>query len=634
MRGRTDRRLWKDRAVLELAFVLARRQNRFFAELVEVIRDELGALGVRSSVSLDGFPAARPGLVYALVPPHEWVALHGGAVPPPELLARTVVLCTEQPGTWFFDANAPIAAAAGAAFDISPFSVAEWRRRGIRAERFTLGHTARWAAPELDGPRDVELAFLGSSSERRNRLLASYAPMLARRSCRLVVHDAAGPNSDGSAGFLVGEAKRALLRRTRVLLNVHVGDEPYFEHLRAMEAVLSGAVLVSEHGPGAEPLVAGADFLSGRAESLAHLAAEVLEDEDRRKAIQATAAERLLEHPLRAAAERLATAAAGVDRAAPVPSRAAWRPPPAPEPSPRGPADVAGDGEGAALRGALKRVRLDGIETRRRLARLEARLLGAEPAAIEILERTPSYAAAGPRVSVLVSLFEYERHIVEALDSVARSTLRPVELVVVDDGSEDRSAERTREWLVAHPETPAILLRHRWNRGLPQARNAALDFARAPLVFVLDADNALYPHGLERLAAALDAEPSASFAYGILECFSRAGPAGLISYGPWRPERLREGNYVDAMALVRADALRTLRGYATDPRLHGWEDYELWCRMAETGRHGTAVPEIVGRYRVSEHSMLRSVTQLSYTEAFSVLAERHPVLMAGVVPPG
>jgi hypothetical protein len=66
--------------------------------------------------------------------------------------------------------------------------------------------------------------------------------------------------------------------------------------------------------------------------------------------------------------------------------------------------------------------------------------------------------------------------------------------------------------------------------------------------------------------------------------------------------------------------------------LHGWEDYDLWCRMAETGREGTAVPEIVGRYRVAEHSMLRSVTQLSHAEAFSVLAERHPRLMAGVRP--
>ena len=243
--------------MLEVAFVLARRQNVFFAELVEVIRDELSGLGVRSSVSLDGFPAARAGLVYVLVPPHEWVGLNGGATPPRDLLARTVVLCAEQPGTWFFDANEPLAAAAGAVFDISPLSVAEWHRRGIPAERFRLGHTARWAAPRPERPRDVDVAFLGLSSERRNRLLASYAPLLAGRSCRLVVNDAIGTSVEGTPGFLAGDAKRELLRRTRVLLNLHVGEQPYFEHMRVVEAMLSGAVVVSEHGIGAEPLVAG-----------------------------------------------------------------------------------------------------------------------------------------------------------------------------------------------------------------------------------------------------------------------------------------------------------------------------------------------------------------------------------------
>jgi hypothetical protein len=102
-----------------------------------------------------------------------------------------------------------------------------------------------------------------------------------------------------------------------------------------------------------------------------------------------------------------------------------------------------------------------------------------------------------------------------------------------------------------------------------------------------------------------------------------------VSYAAWDPERLRVMNYVDAMALVRTQALRALGGYVTDPRLHGWEDYDLWCGMANRGWRGVSVPEIVGRYRVAQHSMLRSTTQISNVDAFSVLSERHPRLMAG-----
>ena len=55
--------------MVEIVFVLHPRQNAFFGELVQVLRDELSALGVQSSVSVEGFPEPLPGRVYALVPP-------------------------------------------------------------------------------------------------------------------------------------------------------------------------------------------------------------------------------------------------------------------------------------------------------------------------------------------------------------------------------------------------------------------------------------------------------------------------------------------------------------------------------------------------------------------------------------
>src|SRR5207253_3076776 len=78
---------------LELAFVMARRQNRFFVELVAAIRAELESLGVPSVVSHDGFPDPHPGRVYALVPPHEYMRLEGWRQSiPDELLRRTVFI--------------------------------------------------------------------------------------------------------------------------------------------------------------------------------------------------------------------------------------------------------------------------------------------------------------------------------------------------------------------------------------------------------------------------------------------------------------------------------------------------------------------------------------------------------------
>jgi hypothetical protein len=118
----------------------------------------------------------------------------------------------------------------------------------------------------------------------------------------------------------------------------------------------------------------------------------------------------------------------------------------------------------------------------------------------------------------------------------------------------------------------------------------------------------------------------------MLEMFSGSGAVGLRSALPWEPWRLRRANFVDAMARWRLAALRDLGGFTTDRRLHGWEDYDLWCRAAERERRGVHVQEIVARYRVSRHSML-ALTDISSTAAVSLLAERYPRLMAGVEPP-
>jgi glycosyltransferase involved in cell wall biosynthesis len=274
------------------------------------------------------------------------------------------------------------------------------------------------------------------------------------------------------------------------------------------------------------------------------------------------------------------------------------------------------------------------MDLRRELRALRRELDGGSGAPLRslrplrVVASTAAYPAARPpRVSVVTALYNHGRHVEEALESVRVSRFRDVECIVVDDGSTDDGAARVEAFLRAHPEQAGTLLAYRVNRGLPAARNAGLAFARGEYVFVLDADNTVYPTGLGALVAALDGEPEAAMAYGMLQSFDSSGQRGLVSYLPWEPDRLRAGNYIDAMAMFRASILRAAGGYSTDRRLHGWEDYDLWLTLAELGHLGVLVPSIVGRYRVSPGSML-SITNVSIAGAFAALTERHPALLA------
>ncbi|MHB1774157.1 MAG: glycosyltransferase family 2 protein, partial [Acidimicrobiales bacterium] len=288
-----------------------------------------------------------------------------------------------------------------------------------------------------------------------------------------------------------------------------------------------------------------------------------------------------------------------------------------------------GDVDSASLRQAAKSLKLDMLDLRRQIHRLELTLAtGKQPLPVEFARTTHAHLGAKPRISILMALYNYDEHVRDALDSLLASDEECWEVIIVDDGSTDRSQTATRDWMREHEDRSALLLHHPVNRGLAHARNAALAWARGEYCFVLDADNEIYPHCLTRLLQAAESDPEAAFSYGIFERFTQGRAIGLLNTFPWDPQRLRSGNYIDAMALIRTDILRDrLTGYTLDKRLHGWEDYELWCRVAEAGMYGSFVSEIVARYRATAHSML-SVTNLSATEALSLIAEHHPGLFA------
>ena len=274
----------------------------------------------------------------------------------------------------------------------------------------------------------------------------------------------------------------------------------------------------------------------------------------------------------------------------------------------------------------VKQLRLSQIRLTRRLAWLEETARrGEPPPRSERVHESPAWAAGGAAVSVITPVFDHASYVAGALDSLAASGFSDVELIVVDDGSTDESGERVRAWMEAHPEIPALLLRHPVNQGLPAARNTALAEARGDRVLLLDADNELYPACIERLSEALDRDPEAAFAYGILETFDERGRRGFRGIRGWDVKRLRAGNYIDALALVRRSVLLELGGFVTDLRLYGWEDYDLWCAIAARGMRGAHVREVVARYRLGAASMI-STTNLSEREARGVLSQRHPAL--------
>ncbi|MEU5691043.1 glycosyltransferase family 2 protein [Actinosynnema sp. NPDC020468] len=601
-------------------------QNAFFHELADALVAEATALGADAEV-VTTMVETEPDDVFVLLPTHEYAALEGSHWLENERIAQRVIgITAEQPSSSHFDTNVHLGGRLAAVFDFSKHAVEAYEARGVRARHLQFGWTPSWDRFDATRERDLDVLFLGCGTPRREHALAKLGRRLWSTNSRLIISDNAAPNTSDHGGFVTGEKKRDLLAGTKVLLNIHQAEEPYFEWLRAVEAAHTGAVTLSETSLHTEPFVGGEHLEFSALSALPHRLDALLDDPDRLAALRLAAYGLIKETPFARGVERLLEVAKDVRRGArPVALHVGPTRPGPFRPNLVAPWERERDGTDV-VRQAIREIRLDLVDLRRRVSADPS----IDPTPVVDL-RTPSWdRRPKPRVSVIMALYNHEPYVVEALESAASGSYTDLEIVVTDDGSTDGSGAAVREWMLRSPQVAATLVRHPVNRGLPRARNTSIAHARGELVFVLDADNAITPTGLERLVAALDADPEAAFAYGVLQRFDPTGPLGLMGVWPWEPWRFRYYNYIDAMALVRAEALADLGGYTVDRRLHGWEDYQLWCRIAENGGHAAHVQTVVGRYRSSATSML-SLTNVSTDAGYDALRESCPRVMSGAL---
>jgi glycosyltransferase involved in cell wall biosynthesis len=208
-------------------------------------------------------------------------------------------------------------------------------------------------------------------------------------------------------------------------------------------------------------------------------------------------------------------------------------------------------------------------------------------------------------VTVIIPLYNYAQYVTEALDSIWHQTLRPIDLVVIDDRSTDSSLTVVMDWVKRNGGrfNRVVVTQNLVNSGLGLTRNVGFATAETPYVFLLDADNRLFPDCLELSLYAIR-DSGAAFIYPRIQQFGDG--RFLMSDQPFSAMRFAGGNYIDAMALVAKSAWSAVGGF--DHVQFGWEDFDFWCRCVERGLWGQGVERVLAEYRVHPGSMLHTTT--------------------------
>jgi glycosyltransferase involved in cell wall biosynthesis len=204
-------------------------------------------------------------------------------------------------------------------------------------------------------------------------------------------------------------------------------------------------------------------------------------------------------------------------------------------------------------------------------------------------------------LSVLLPAFNAEKHLPEAVSSVLAQTHPDFELLVLNDGSTDRTLEIAEEFRVRDSRIQVIT---HGNMGMGAALNQGLEFAKSDWIVRLDADDIMLPNRLERQIAFVGRHPriavAGSLVYYISENGRTLGAATSNLATPLDFElQQRDGKSIalhHPSVMMRKDVVLAAGGYR--PEFWPADDFDLWARIAEQDHLILVQQEYLVQYRI------------------------------------
>jgi glycosyltransferase involved in cell wall biosynthesis len=221
-------------------------------------------------------------------------------------------------------------------------------------------------------------------------------------------------------------------------------------------------------------------------------------------------------------------------------------------------------------------------------------------------------------VTVFVPVHNRERYVSDAIQSILAQSYGDFELLLVDDGSTDRSVEVMRSF-----DDPRIrIVENGENLGIPRTRNRGLELARGEYIALLDSDDRMLPERLEQQVAFLDQHPDHAEVGAWCRMMDEDGrPLRRIKRQPVSPEDCRVQLLfrccLSNRTILGRTALLREKGYRNDyPRC---QDYDLHVRLAEEHLLGN-LPRVLVLGRIHAGQITAQTSELGDTKKRLIVA--------------
>jgi glycosyltransferase involved in cell wall biosynthesis len=214
-----------------------------------------------------------------------------------------------------------------------------------------------------------------------------------------------------------------------------------------------------------------------------------------------------------------------------------------------------------------------------------------------------------PLISAIIPVFNCEKYLAAAIESILAQNHQPLQIIVVDDGSTDNSAAVARSF----PQVEYHLQDH---AGVATALNKGIGEAKADFISFLDSDDLWIEGKLKRQLEAFANDPELGMVMGSVEQFRETGPdGGPVSLGIFK-------GYLKIAMLIRRSALFQVGLF--DPQWTTGDFIDWYIRATEKGVKTLMLPEVVARRRIHETNMgiLQRDAQTDYARIMRQVLER------------
>ncbi len=201
-----------------------------------------------------------------------------------------------------------------------------------------------------------------------------------------------------------------------------------------------------------------------------------------------------------------------------------------------------------------------------------------------------------PRISVLMGVYNREKTVGRAIDSILKQTFEDFEFIICDDASTDGSLKVLYEY--AKKDKRIKVLHNGQNIGLAGTLNKCLAYAKGEYVARMDDDDVSQEGRFEKQVSFLDTHTEYVLLGTGRKIFDKQGVWGIesVECEPSVLEVFLRGGFTHPTVMIRRNPLIEVGGYTSLPRTQRCEDFDLWCKLYERGYKGYVIGDVLLEY--------------------------------------